>query len=165
MQKFEAFEEMRDDVARAVALVLSKYGFHNHYEPLVVYAVLDAIGSPLKSLMTKGPLAQDVGIKGFDAFMASRIAAAVEVLKIPSSLIVNPMMDAIVAVVSSHDGPTPDSLLFRNTLRVFLGRPRLSLAGVPAAMRKEASLQSAFGSACSYLEQGGVMARTSDGAA
>ena len=165
MYKFELFEEMSEEIARAVNLAVSKYGFGHHNEPLVVYALMDFMGSPLKSLLSKGPLARDVGMKGFDAFMASRIAAAVEVLKSPSSLIVNPMMDAIAAAVARHDGPTPDNLLFRNTLRVFLQRPRLSLAGVPAALRKNGSLQSAFGSACGYLQQGGVIARISDGTA
>lgn len=165
MYKFEAYQQMSDDIAQAIGVAVSRHGFGHQFHPLVVYAVLNTVGSPLKSLIAQGPLARSVGMKGIETFYASRIAAAVEVLKSPSSLIVNPMMDAIAFAILKNSGLTANNLLLRNTLRVLLNRPRLSNAGLPAALRKDSSLEPAFHSALGYLEQGSVIARAADGAA
>lgn len=164
MQQFEKYAEMVEDVTRAINAAVTPYGLHT-YSPLAVYAVLDAIASPLKSLAPKGPLAWDVCEKGWQTYHASRLAAAVERLKSPSSLIVNPVMDAIVVALAHYGKPMPVDLLFRNTLRVFLARPRLTFAGVPAALRANSSLDPAFRSARGYLVRGHVIALNEAGTA
>lgn len=164
MQKFEKYAEMVAEVTRAINAAVTPYGLHT-YSPLAVYAVLDAIASPLKSLAPNGPLAWDVCDKGLQTYYASRLAAAVERLKSPSSLVVNPMMDAIVVALARHEKPMPVHLLFRNTLRAFLARPRLTCAGIPAALRANSSLDPAFKSACGYLVNGHVIALSEDGKA
>lgn len=162
MQKFEKYAEMVADVTRAINAAVTPYGLHT-YSPLAVYAVLDAIASPLKALAPNGPLAWDVCDKGLQTYDASRLAAAVERLKSPSSVIVNPMMDAIVVALARHENPMPVHLLFRNTLRAFLARPRLTFAGIPAALRANTSLDPAFASARDYLARGHVIALSDDG--
>ncbi len=162
MQKFEKYAEMAADVTRAINAAVSPYGLHT-YSPLAIYAVLEAIASPLKSLATNGLLAWDVCEKGLPTYYASRLAVAVERIKSPSSLIVNPMMEAIVVALAAHEKPVPVHLLFRNTLRVFLARPRLTCAGIPAALRANSSLDPAFESARGYLSRDHVIALTDDG--
>ena len=65
--------------------------------------------------------------------------------------------------LAAHEKPVPVHLLFRNTLRVFLARPRLTRAGTPAALGANPSLDPAFESARGYLSRDHAIALTDDG--
>ena len=163
MEQFYDFDAMRRDVAQALEEAFAKHSIATLYFPLAVCTVLEVMASPLKFQNSATPLTHEMGRAGVDVYLASRLPRAVELLKSPHSQIVNPMMDAIAAAIHRHKGPVPDQNLLRDALRVHLKRPRLTKAGVPKALRKDASLAPAFQSAKEYLEKRGVITRTEDG--
>ena len=95
MQRHYDFDAIHRDVARALETALARHGIDRLYAPLAVAAVLEAVASPLKLQQTATPLTAQMGRAGTEAYLASRLPRAVELLKSPHSRIVNPMMDAI----------------------------------------------------------------------
>jgi hypothetical protein len=165
MQRHYDFDVLHRDIARALEKTLARHGIDSLYSPLAVAAVLEAVASPLKLQQTATPLTGRMGRAGTEAYLASRLPRAVELLKSPHSRIVNPMMDAIAAAIHRRRAPAPDAVLRRDALRILLARPRLSDRGAERALADDASLAPAFLSARSYLEEGSLIARTEDGAA
>ena len=71
-------------------------------------------------------------------------------------------MDAIAAALAVHS-PLTDLELLLETLRRFLGKPRLSNSGVARELAANSSLESAYGSALGYLQEAEIVWQDSEG--
>lgn len=159
------FDEMKlqDDVDSAITKALAEHGL-DPYHPLAVATVLVAISSPLKFMLQATSLSHKVGKFGFETYSASRVLRAVELLKSPHSLIVNPMMDAATVALLRRREPVPKTEMLRDTLRVHLNRPRLSERGIPKAAGNSLYMyQAALSSALTYLVEGEIVSESEDG--
>lgn len=163
MEKYFDERGLLNDVDRALVQALAKHGLEP-YHPLAVSTVLEVIASPLKFQIQATPLSRRVGKLGVETYLASRLLRAVELLKSPHSLIVNPMMDAAIVALVRRRGPIPKDEMLRDALRVHLNRPRLSESAIPkVAGNSLAMYQAALGSALSYLVEGGIACEAGDG--
>ena len=159
-QKYYDHELMLEDVTTAIKGAFRRHGIDNIYNTLSVCMVVEAISSPLKYQINANPLTKRLGFSGVDTYLYSRLPCCVELLKSPHSVTVNPLMDAIAAALLKHKSPISDDELFRDALRIHLGKPRLTN---PVANSKHASLHPAFLSARNYLMLGLVIQHTEDG--
>lgn len=164
MKRFHDLDALQEALSIAIADVLSRHGIGSLYAPLAVCAALRVFASPIKYQIGATPLTYGMGMTGFDAYLASKLPAAVEQIKSPYSRIVNPLMDAIAAAIARHKRPLRDKELFRNALRIHLEKPKLTVRGIQAVLRQNGSLEPAFGSARGYLEEAKIIVRNKDGA-
>jgi len=162
VRRYYDYEALLTDLQASIESTLEKHdlqGFH----PLVVCALLEIVASPLKFHKWQGtPLTRPVGEAGLETYLRSRLACEVEQLKSPHSVIVNPLMDAVAAAIKKRSSLPPDELL-RDVLRVYLGKPRLTHAGVPTELAKDSSIEPAIQSALAYLQEGQVIGKADDG--
>lgn len=152
MERYHAFDEVRDDMSSAIEAIAQRHGIDTAH-PIAMMAVLEAIASPLKLHKLNGtPLTRAVGMAGSDAYEASLLARRVEEIKSPASLVVNPMMDSIAAALSGGAQLSRSSLLVE-ACRVFMEDDSSEpLVGV-TAMANDPRTQAAFGSALGYLSE------------
>lgn len=163
MQRYYDGPKLISDLQRAVEQVLTEHGLGSTYGLLPVCAMLEVMASPLKHLIAVSPLTRRMGELGVEIYYRSHLPMRVALAQSPHSMVVNPMMEAMAAAVARHTAPLPDELLLRDTLRVFLDRPRLTVKGVPKALTADPSLLPAFGSAKQYLQEAEIIQPTPDG--
>lgn len=163
MQRYFDIDAMRSEVTASLEEIFTRHGLENSWQPLAVSLTIDALGSPLKYQLQATPLSVEVGRIGGKLYAAARLVLAVEAAKSPHSQTVNPMMDAIALAVSKSRTPLSDDLLFRNAMRVFFGRPRLSSKAAASGEGQIGPMSSAFKSALVYLETARVVERSPNG--
>jgi hypothetical protein len=159
MRKFRDGDQILADVSRALEEALGQHGVQMH-ELLGVTTVLEAIASPLKFQNLQGRVGQEMGRLGQQAYEASTVARKVALLQSPDSPNVNPLMECIVVALQRAKVPLDDAGLHLAAYRVFLSKPRATIA---SAEREILSLAHAFSSACDLLTEGKVISRTSAG--
>jgi hypothetical protein len=161
MKRFYDYDTIVRDVTEALRVALEPHQL-DIWHPLALCAVIEAAASPLKAQVAGPLLMRKVGRDGVDVYLASRLAQRVEVLKSPSSEVVNPMMDAIVLALLKK-GAIPQERLFREALKVYLGLSGRPKAEIDASLGANANLGHTLNSALNYLQEGGVVERSADG--
>lgn len=146
------------DVSRALEEALSRHGLEV-YSLLGVTTVLEAISSPLKFQIQK-IAGHKLGKLGCAAYYASTLPRRIALLQSPHSQSVNPMMESIAVALQRAKTPLDETTLRRNAYRVFLGKPRATIA---KADRENSSLSPAFSSARNYLAEGKIISQTGTG--
>jgi hypothetical protein len=137
------------EIARELETLADQNGLTS-FHPIMICAVLEVIASPLKALLTKGPLAAEVGENGLKTYYASRLLAAVEEIKSPHSMTVNPLMEAAVSAVRKHREVRESDLL-----QLTINELREDV--------NEHSIPPGFQSAIDYLQQTGIIALDDEG--
>jgi len=158
MKRHYNAEAIREDLNTAIEAALERHGL-NIYSLLGVCCVVETMASPFKLQRLQGIIGRRMGLLGQEAYEASRLAQAVALLQAPDSKVVNPLMECIGFALLNAKKALSDEELERDTLRIYLRRPRLTLAGVPKARTLDASFVPAFDSAKSYLLEGGIIRR------
>lgn len=161
MRRFYDEQKIIDDVNQALQQALSPHGL-NTYSLLGLCAVMEVIGSPFKLQLTQGKIGRPMGLLGLRAYYASRLARAVAALQSPHSIVVNQLMECMALALAKTTKPLPEQDLERDTLRIFLNKPRLTLAGMPKARKHDSSFEPAFQSARGYLLDGEVIEQESE---
>ena len=159
MKRYYDGDEILTDVSRALEEALSRHGLEV-YSLLGVTTVLEAISSPLKLHNLQGKAGHDMGRLGQQAYYASTLPRRVALLQSPHSQTVNPLMESIFVALQRAKLPLDQTTLRRGAYRVFLGKPRATVA---AAEKENSSLSSAFSSALDYLTQGKIISQTDTG--
>lgn len=159
MDRYHDGAKLLEEVNSALEEALRKHGVQL-YSLLGLTTVLEAIASPLKLHHLQGIGGREMGRLGQKAYEASIIPRRVALLQSPHSETVNPMMESVVVVLQRAKAPLNESDLRLEAYRVFLSRPRASIA---SAEKTNSSLASAFSSAISYLNEGQVISRTETG--
>jgi hypothetical protein len=158
MEKFYNGDQILADVSRALEGALARHGV-DVYSLLGVTTVLEAISSPLKFQVQK-IAGHELGRLGCAAYYASTLPRRVALLQSPHSQTVNPMMESIFVALQRAKAPLDETTLRRNAYRVFLGKPRATIA---SAEKESGSLSPAFSSARDYLTQGKIISQTEPG--
>lgn len=158
MKRYYDGDQILADVSRALEEALSRHGLEV-YSLLGVTTVLEAISSPLK-LQVQKIAGQELGKLGCAAYYASTLPRRVALLQRPHSQTVNPMMESIVVALQRANAPLDETVLRRNAYRVFLGKPRATVA---SAEKEDSSLAPAYSSARDYLTQGKIISQTDTG--
>ena len=114
MERYFDERKLQDDVHSAITQALAGHGLEP-YHPLAVSTVLEAIASPLKFQLQATPLSQKVGKLGVEIYFASSLLRAVELLKSPHSLIVNPMMDVATVALFRRREPLPTAIIWQES--------------------------------------------------
>jgi hypothetical protein len=159
MQRHYDGDQILADVSRALAEALSRHGVEVH-SLLGVTTVLEAISSPLKFHNLQGKAGHEMGRLGQQAYYASTLPRRISLLQSPHSQTVNPMMESIAVALPRAKTPLDEATLRRNAYRVFLGKPRATIA---AAEQENSSLSSAFSSARDYLTEGRIISQIGSG--
>jgi hypothetical protein len=156
MNKYYDGDQILTDVSHALEEALSRHGLQV-YSLLGVTTVLEAISSPLKLHNLQGKAGHDMGRLGQQAYDAATLPRRIALLQSPHSQTVNPMMESIFVALRRAKAPLDETTLRRNAYRVFLGKPRATIA---AAEKENSSLSPAFSSALDYLKQGKIISQT-----
>lgn len=159
MEKYYDGDKILQDVSRALQEALARHGL-DVYSLLAVTTVLEAMSSPLKFHNLQGKAGRQMGLLGQQAYYASTVPRQVALLQSPHSQTVNPMMESIVVALQHGKEPMDETALKRGAYRVFLGKPRATIA---SAEKENNSLYPAFQSARDYLVQGKLISRTDTG--
>ncbi len=158
MKRYYNGDQILADVSRALEESFSHHGLEV-YSLLGVTTVLEAISSSLK-LQIQKIAGHDFGELGLAAYYASTVPRRVALLQSPHSQTVNSMMESIVVVLQRAKSPLDETTLRRNAYRVFLGKPRATIA---SAEKENSSLCPTFSSARDYLTQGKIISQTGPG--
>ncbi len=155
MKRYYDFEAISEGLKAAIQAELCRHGIHNLFHPLAVCGLLEAAGSPLKMMLTGSALSAEIGEAGLKLLELTRILARVETIKNPQSLVVNPMMEAIVTALHLSDPQSvTDTDLFRLSILQF-ERDGGRRGGEAASANH--SLMPAFQSALGYLVEAGII--------
>lgn len=158
MKRYYDGDQILSDVSRALEEALSRHGVEL-YSLLGATTVLEAISSPLK-LQIQKIAGHELGKLGCVAYYASTLPRRIALLQSPHSQTVNPMMESITVALQRAKAPLDETTLRRNAYRVFLGKPRATIA---AAEKENSSLSPAFSSARGYLTEGKIISQTGTG--
>ncbi|HEV2596444.1 MAG TPA: hypothetical protein VGU01_14730 [Sphingomicrobium sp.] len=155
MYRYEGLDDLVANMTDAVAVVAAKHGLEV-WDALTLCAVIESISSPLKLHKLKGSLlSRPMGEFGIKTYYASLIARAVEQIKSPHSLVVNPMMEAIIAALANESGPMPEAALAAQAQRLLA----LHCDG-SEEKPQEVSPTPAFHSPLRYLSEAGLIERS-----
>jgi len=152
-----------DEIKVALDQIAERHGLADHWHPLLVCSAIEALGSPFKALAVHSVLGPALAKSGVDLVRASMPMKAVERLKSPSSQQVNRMMDAVAFAVASHKVPAAGDVLFRNSLRLFLAKPRLTMRTANGDASEVVRLRPSFLRAVEYLSEGEVIRKVEQG--
>src|SRR5690242_12642052 len=110
MHKFERLGELTEELSAAYTTIVERFGLEP-YDALSVCAALEVIASPLKlhALQGRG-MTRRMGKFGMAAYYASLTAKAVEEVKLPISLTVNPIMESIIRILVDRGPLIEDDL-------------------------------------------------------
>lgn len=158
MQRHFDGQRMTEDVRAAVEVALAQHGVQV-FSLLGVTTILEAMASPMKAQWS-GILGRRIATLGVDTYLASTVARRVALLQSPHSVIVNPLMESIAEALQRAKEPLTDEVLRLAAYRIFLSRPRVTVAG---AERQAPSLRAAYASARQYLVEGQVISRDAAG--
>lgn len=159
MKRYFDGDQILADVSRALEDTLARHGVEL-YSLLGVTTVLEAISSPLKLHSLQGRVGHKMGRLGQQAYYASTLPRRIALLQSPHSQTVNPMMESIAVALQRAKAPLDEATLRRDAYRVFLGKPRATIA---AAEKEISSLSPAFSSARDYLTEGKIISQTDTG--
>jgi hypothetical protein len=159
MKRYFDGDQILADVSRALEDTLSRHGVEL-YSLLGVTTILEAISSPLKFHNLQGKAGQKMGQLGQQAYSASTLPRRIALLQSPHDQSVNQMMESIVVALQRAGTPLDEATLRRNAYRVFLGKPRATIAAVE---KESSSLSPAFSFARNYLTEGKIISQTGTG--
>lgn len=159
MKRYFDGDQILAGVSRALEDTLSRHGVEL-YSLLGLTTVLEAISSPLKFHNLQGKAGQKMGQLGQQAYYASTLPRRIALLQGPHSQTVKQLMESIFVALERAEAPLDETTLRRNAYRVFLGKPRATIA---AAEKENSSLSPAFSSARGYLTEGKIISQTGTG--
>jgi len=157
MKRYFDGDQILADVSCALQDTLLRHGVEL-YSLLGITTVLEAISSPLKLHNLQGKAGQKMG--RLQAYCASTLPRRIALLQSPHSRTVNPMMESIAVALQRAKTPLDEATLRCNAYRVFLGKPRATIA---AAEKENSLLSPAFSSARDYLTEGKIISQTGTG--
>lgn len=160
MQIYYDVDSINSDVEKAINGALARHNLNDAFSAMAVCAVLRAISSPLKKIMSDGRLANVIGMAGTDLFIGSALLQAVERIRNPDSLIVSPVMDCIVIALSKARAPLKEGTLMKQALKIYLEKTKLSKDDIKTHFSPQSSYRSAFHSATGYLTEAKVIENT-----
>ncbi len=162
MKIYSDVESINSDVEKAINAALARHELNDAFSAIAVCAVLKAISSPLKKIISDGRLSSIIGMAGTDLFIGSALLQAVERIRNPDSLIVSPVMDCVVIALSKAAAPLKDGALMKQTLKAYLEKTKLSKDDINTHIASKSSYRSAFHSATGYLSEAKIIEKTAD---
>jgi hypothetical protein len=156
-------EVIADEMRAALDQIAERHGLQAYWHPLMVCVAVEVMASPMKALAGQNRIGLAVAQRGVNLYRVCRLMKAVERIKSPDSQQINFMMDAVVIALASKKAALTQEILHRDALRIFLGRPKLTLQTANGGKAEITRLRPSFMRSLEYLTEGEVIENTDDG--